>query len=282
MSTHPGAVWHRVDLQCHTPRDLGWAGSPSLPGGSLDTEGARRDWARQFVAAALDRGLSVVAVTDHHDIAFLPYVRAAAAETDGKLLVLPGIEITCRDAVQCLAIFEPDTDHAHLQRLLTKLPSVAAHHESYAKTAQTTECGLTVAELFEQVFADAVLAPKVLLLPHFGNPAAHKSLNDDGFAARARELPIDAVYIECPFTDLDTGTLNKIQGRQPEWGTRRRAYSPRGTIDGRRGTGSASTSAGSVWASVRLRLFGRLSSPTRRGSPSLGLLRRLIALSNSR
>jgi chromosome segregation protein len=70
---------------------------------------------------------------------------------------------------------------------------------------------------------DTVLGSRVLLLPHFSNPSAHKSLNNSGYAARARDLPCDRVYIECPYHELDQGTLNKIQGRQGEWGARRRA-----------------------------------------------------------
>lgn len=222
MSTHPGAIWHRVDLQCHTPRDRGWAGSPALPGGDPASEQARRDWAQSFVTAAVERSLSIVAVTDHHDIAFLPYI-CDAAKADGRLLVLPGVEVTCRDAVQCLALFDPNTDHAILQRFLTKLSSVTASPDSSEKTAQTRECGLTVAELFERVSEDTLVASNLILLPHFSNDSAHKSLNSPGFAARAKDLPIDAVYVECPFEDLTAGTLAKIQGRQPDWGDKRRA-----------------------------------------------------------
>jgi chromosome segregation protein len=185
MSVHPGATWRRIDLQCHTPRDLGWQGSPALPGGTAEYEQARRDWAAEFVAAAMERSLSVVAVTDHHDIAMLPYIRAAASAADGDLLVLPGVEVTCKDSVQCLAIFEPDTDHEDLGRFLTKLSSIVPSHEHEGRTAQTADCGLNIAELFCRVREDAVLASKILLLPHFGNPSAYKSLNSNGFSARA-------------------------------------------------------------------------------------------------
>ena len=223
MSTHPGATWRCVDLQCHTPRDIGWAGSPALPGGTPDLEAARQAWARNFVAAAVSKGLNVVAVTDHHDTAFLPYVIQAAAEDGDRLVVLPGMEVTCRDGVQCLVIFEHDTTEADWHRLLTKLPTIVAHSPHEPRTAPTTECGRTIIELFADIAADVVLGSKVLLLPHFGNPTAHKSLNDPAYAPRARDLPCDGVYIECPHHELEQGTLDKIQGRQAEWGTRRRA-----------------------------------------------------------
>jgi chromosome segregation protein len=223
MSIHPGATWRCVDLQCHTPRDISWSGSPPLPGGTPESELARQAWAKDFVAAALDKGLTVVAITDHHDTAFLPYVMQAAADDGDRLVVLPGIEVTCRDGVQCLVIFERDTAEEDWHRLLTKFPAIVAHGKDEPRTAPTTECGRTIAELFAEVSADTVLESRVLLLPHFGNPGAHKSLNDSGYTARARDLPCDGVYIECPYHELDQGTLDKIQGKQAEWGVRRRA-----------------------------------------------------------
>ena len=64
---HPGAEWHKADLQCHSPRDAGWDGGPRLPGGSPELEAARELWAAEFVAACLQRKLKAVAITDHHD-----------------------------------------------------------------------------------------------------------------------------------------------------------------------------------------------------------------------
>ncbi len=54
-----------------------------------------------FVEVARSKGLSIIAVTDHHDTAMAEYVIAAAAQYD-DFLVLAGVEITCRDGVQVL------------------------------------------------------------------------------------------------------------------------------------------------------------------------------------
>lgn len=223
MSIHPGATWRCVDLQCHTPRDLGWIGSPALPGGTPAFELARQAWAKDFVAAALGKGLTLVAITDHHDTSFLPYVIQAAVDDGNRLIVLPGVEVTCRDGVQCLVIFEPDTTEDDWHRLLTKFPTIVAQGKDEPKTASTIECGRTIAELFADVGADTILGTRVLLLPHFGNLSAHKSLNNSSYTARARDLPCDGVYIECHHHELEQGTLDKIQGRHAEWGSRRRA-----------------------------------------------------------
>lgn len=222
---HPGAVWIKLDFQCHTPRDRGWMGSDHLPGGTAARKTERVAWAERFLTEAAGRGLGALAVTDHHDIAFLPYVIDAFARggIDAAPVVFPGVEITCSDDVQCLAIFEPGTDALHWRRLLSKLDAVVETHATEARTAQIRQCGLPVARLFEVVAADETLATRVMLIPHFGNPAAHKSLNAEGFASRFAQLPCDGVYIECPHADLTAPTLDKIQGRIEEWGKRRRA-----------------------------------------------------------
>lgn len=222
VGQHTGAIWRSTDLQCHTPRDRRWIGSPPLPGGSEADDVARDAWAADLIAAARTKRLTLVAVTDHHDFAMLPHVlEAAAAAKD--VVVLPGMEITCRDTVQVLAIFEVASGPELWARMVSKLTAVGPVNTNTARGAVVTECGHTVAELFELVAGDDTLREAVLLIPHFGNETAYKSLNQPSWASRARALPCNGVYIECPHHELDPVTLNKIQGKITEWGSRRRA-----------------------------------------------------------
>jgi len=79
-----GAHFYRCDLQVHTPRDINWNGSECV------ADEARRAYAAQLVKTCRERGLHAIAVTDHHDMAFVPHVRGAAAdETDGQGKPLP-------------------------------------------------------------------------------------------------------------------------------------------------------------------------------------------------
>ncbi len=242
VGKHRGATWRRVDLQCHTPRDVGWIGSDGLPAADAVGEAARDAWADEFVAAARERGLSVIAVTDHHDVAMLPHVIEAGRRA-GDVLVFPGVEVTCRDSVQVLAIFDPDTVPDNWTRFLGKLTEVKIVDPALGRVKVVNECGLTVAQLFEVVAEDVTLAPITMLIPHFGSPTAYKSMNEPpnsnslnvtGHAARARDLSHDAVYIECSFDVLDAATIDKIQGRVTDWGTRRRAIMATG--DSKRAT----------------------------------------------
>ena len=221
IGRHPGAVWRKCDLQCHSPRDRGW--SPAEPAVPSD-DASRAAWADEFVRAAQSKGLTIVAVTDHHDIAMLSHVLAAAERLPGAgLSVLAGIEITCKDPVQCLALFDPSASVDHWSRLLAKLNNVQPSDHADPKSAPVQHCGLEIDELFMVVADDSLLRERILLIPHFGPPASHKSLNVVGEHARAKALPCEGFYAECPKGELDEGTLNKIRGNATEWGDRRRA-----------------------------------------------------------
>src|SRR5258708_4527468 len=104
--TDKGAHFFRCDLQVHTPRDINWIGSARV------TNSDRFTYASSLVQACRERGLQGIAITDHHDMAFVEYVRRAATEEtdqEGKplskeqrLIVFPGMELTL--GVPCQAL----------------------------------------------------------------------------------------------------------------------------------------------------------------------------------
>ena len=107
-----GAHFYRCDFQVHTPRDRQWHGERAV------TDAERHEYARRFIAACREKGLDAVAITDHHDMAFVPYIREAAAnEADGdgnpvpkekRITVLPGMELTLAIPCQAIIIFDAD------------------------------------------------------------------------------------------------------------------------------------------------------------------------------
>src|SRR6516165_7716068 len=94
-----GAHFYRCDLQVHTPRDLNWAGSDAAV-----ADDQRQAYAAKLVQACRERGLQGIAITDHHDMAFVGYIRRAAEEEvddqgrplpkEKQLVVFPGMELT--------------------------------------------------------------------------------------------------------------------------------------------------------------------------------------------
>jgi predicted metal-dependent phosphoesterase TrpH len=74
-----GAHYYRCDLQVHTPRDRQWGGPECV------SAEERAAYAATLVEACHAKGLNAIAITDHHDMAFVRYVRDAAhAETDAS------------------------------------------------------------------------------------------------------------------------------------------------------------------------------------------------------
>ncbi|WAP69053.1 ATP-binding protein [Jiella pelagia] len=147
---------------------------------------------------------------------------AAKGDWDGDIGVFRGIEITCSDDVQCLAIFDPAAEDRVLDAFLAKLGGVSPADRAEPLTCATRPCRLILADLFAAVRDDPIIEPHCLLIPHFSDPEAHKSANN-GQPARFAELPCDGVYIEKPYGDLQPGTLNKLKGKDVTWGKRSRA-----------------------------------------------------------
>ncbi len=86
----PGATFIRADLHVHTYADGDADPKPDL---------------ESYVDAAIDSGISIMAITDHNSVQF---VRAAMRAAESKdLVVIPGIEISTHDG-HLLALFSPE------------------------------------------------------------------------------------------------------------------------------------------------------------------------------
>ena len=222
--SHPGALWRKTDLQVHTPRDAQWSGMPSLPGGNPADEKAREDWADSFVAECLKRGIGAIGITDHHDLVMYPYIQRAierlGAERD-KLWLFPGMEVTCDDSVQCLALFDQGTPPEIVRRLFPHAPKVLEPDSNAAHAPQAELCGKDIKEFLGSTYDDIAFRGRMIVLPH-ASKGGHKSILRRGFHPRFADLQVDGVYTEKPYASLDAETLKKLYGESKEWGERRR------------------------------------------------------------
>ncbi len=71
------------------------------------------------VQAALDKGIQVIAVTDHNATANIAAVQHAAKDTD--LVVLPGMELQTREEVHVLCLFDTLDQVFELQKAVDRL-----------------------------------------------------------------------------------------------------------------------------------------------------------------
>lgn len=229
---HPGAVWKKTDFQIHTPRDPQWSGSPHLTGGTRVEEDARQAWMDAFIQTCIVKGLQAIAITDHHDFCFVEYAKKSIEKLPAdsiKPWLFPGIEITCNDAVQCIMLFDSETEWDDWLRVYGGHLNVITRPDRNTATApQAVLCGKEIAPFIEGVAKDVHLSKCTLILPHASNDGAHKSMMRQGFNKRFQELPFDGVYSDKSFGQLDDSTKRKIWGLDSNWGLRRKALLPTG------------------------------------------------------
>jgi PHP family Zn ribbon phosphoesterase len=119
----PGAVFLRADLQVHTPLDPAFPIKPEP-----SDPAARMALARKYLDAAKQRGIELVAVTEHNDVSWIEELRRAAQELE--LHLLPGFEVESAEGVHVLCLFDPDTSVSRLEEVLVGLGLTKAKRDA--------------------------------------------------------------------------------------------------------------------------------------------------------
>jgi len=236
-----GARFYKCDFQVHTPRDSNWAGEFS----TVTSEADRTAYAKAFVEACRRKGLTGIAITDHHDLCLFPFVRdaaAAEAKPDGsnylpheKLVVFPGIELTLSEpSCQALALFDPKLSDAALQQVWGAL-GVAPFPQNAAKIAEVRRLGTDkdlhgITRALGSLCANPEEADPAkrysmkdhfILLPHVRKHGM-KTLLRDGMHTTYAEMPCVGGYIEGRFYhELEESNRFILEGRNHEYGRKK-------------------------------------------------------------
>ncbi|MCH7770257.1 MAG: PHP domain-containing protein, partial [Bacteroidetes bacterium] len=109
-----GTHFYKCDFQVHSPRDINWSGNKPV------SDEDRNTYAQNFVLACRSKGLNAVAITDHHDFTFFPFIKRSAeneldesgnpVESDKRLIVFPGLELTFTNPASCQALLILDSN----------------------------------------------------------------------------------------------------------------------------------------------------------------------------
>jgi chromosome segregation protein len=215
-----GAEFRNCDFQVHSPRDGAWRGA--RPSGSTASEirSARREWAKTILLAATERGLGAIAITDHHEGVLVWDVvdEASSQEARGQApWVFPGMELTTKDAVQALLIFDADTARSLFEkaRNLLGLPSDCNELEDEGLEVECLSANLE--DLQARLDEDDELRGHFIILPNV-TPNGHKTVLRKGFHRRFRELPFVGGYLDRKRpTDLAGADLRILRGEIPAW-----------------------------------------------------------------
>jgi len=219
-----GAHFYKTDFQVHTPRDPNWAGEGAV------SDDDRRRYAQEFVAACRAKCLQAVAITDHHDLAFFPYIRDAAFnETDDagrplppddRLVVFPGAELTLAVPCQALLLLDADFPIDLLPQVIHAL-SVTPSPGGDSKHGPTArlEHIKTFEDLYQELNKKEFLKGRFIVLPHVGESRQFSMLRK-GMAAQYKSMPCVGGYMDGAVTQHGTGNSNIVNGVTKEWGNK--------------------------------------------------------------
>lgn len=219
--TDTGAHFFKTDLQVHSPRDPAWSGARPV------SDADREKFAQTFVANCRERGLGAVAITDHHDFAFVKYIRNAAARelgTDGEpiaharqLVVFPGLELTV-SVSQALLILSADFPTERLSAVLSLL-AVEPADDGDERAHDPEQLALDLNALHERLDENSWLRGQYIVLPNVTD-SGHRTLMRKGIRQPYRDMPCVGGYIDGGAT-IGDGNRRIFAGEDSNWGNKR-------------------------------------------------------------
>lgn len=220
-----GAHFYRCDFQVHSPRDKTWKGS------AYTTPEDRKSYAERFIAACREKGLDAVAITDHHDLCFFPYIREAAKsekDLDGndvpdkeRITVYPGVELTLNVPCQAIIILDanfPDEKLDQVLRVLTIEP--AAKNEAKTAEVQRLDGITTFKELKLKLDEHEFLRDRYIVLPNVTS-GGRDTLFRSGMAKKYKSMPCVGGYLDGSIEKCTSGNLAALNGEDKEYGNKK-------------------------------------------------------------
>ena len=217
-----GAHFHRCDFQVHTPRDINWQGFRPV------SEEQRREYARGFIAACRAKGLDAVAITDHHDLGFFPYIKEAANDErdaagalvpdEKKIVVFPGMELTL--GIPCQALLLLDAEFPiNMMPALCNILSIVPNDPSEAIHAQVRRLDhiRDFIELHSRLDEPTWMRGRFIVIPNVTS-GGDTTLQRRGFLAHYKTMPCVAGYLDGSIDKLEVGDAKILDGRVEEYG----------------------------------------------------------------
>ncbi|WP_297341084.1 TrlF family AAA-like ATPase, partial [Pseudophaeobacter sp.] len=220
-----GAHYHRCDFQVHSPRDRRWKGTPRI------SDEERAEYAASLIAACRAKKLDAIAITDHHDMAFVSHVRQAAAqETDKdgsplsereRIVVFPGIELTLAVPCQAILLLDADFEDNRFSAVMTAL-AINPAPETDEKTSQTERLENidSLKNLKVKLDEHSWLKDRYIIFPNVTGEGKF-SLLRSGMASKYKDMPFVGGYLDGSKEGLKAGPINILSGKDKAWGHKR-------------------------------------------------------------
>ncbi|MBD2767410.1 AAA family ATPase [Hymenobacter sp. BT664] len=223
--SHRGATYRKTDLQIHSPRDANWVGGRPDDSRAELTEHEiitkRIKWAAEFVDACVAKGIQVAALTDHHEGVYCWYVWNEVERRKNQgvdLWFMPGMELTCRDSVQALILFDHDIPRALFDKARNALGLKADVEENKRVGIEVKVMNHDLEKLQIILDADPELVGRFIIMPNV-TADGYKHIVRDGFHKRFAEMPYVGLYLDKKYpTDLRTKAYHRVTGQTVDWG----------------------------------------------------------------
>jgi len=184
----PGLTFHRLDLHVHTPASKCYSSPDHTP--------------EQIVQAAVDQGLSAIAITDHNTAAMIDAMKQAAHGTD--LVIFPGIEISLSEGFHVVGLFDPKSDQKQIEGFLGAIDITPAEHGK--QEALCTQSPYAVVKKIHERQGLAVLA-------HIDRPKGAFSEKVKTGKGGKTSVPIDCSKL---FNEAEYDAVECADGRLPD------------------------------------------------------------------
>ncbi len=224
-SVDKGAHFYRCDFQVHTPRDQNWKGKDAV------TPEERAEYAQSLVAYCRSHDLHAIAITDHHDMTFVPYVlKAAETETDDngdvlpsekRLVVFPGIELTLGVPCQAILLLDANFPENMFVPLLTAL-HLTPPSDNQPRNGNVTRLDdvHSFLDLKLQLDRHIWLKDKYIIFPNVTGEGEY-SLLRTGQMGKYIEMPCVGGYTDGSLSKLKPGRKSILDGYDKAWGNKR-------------------------------------------------------------
>ena len=217
-----GAHFYSCDFQVHTPRDRQWRGDKAT------TPAERNDYAIEFVLSCREKSINAVAITDHHDLTFVPYIREAARNErdeqgsmlppERQLVVFPGMELTLGIPCQALLIFDANLPDDMFQLVKNALAiNQADDAEERTVEVQRMTDITSFAQLYQELDKHSFLRGKYTVLPNVSEGGASTLLRS-GHSGHYKDMPCLGGYLDGSFSQLGSGNKTILSGKDAQYG----------------------------------------------------------------
>jgi chromosome segregation protein len=224
-----GARYFKCDFQVHTPRDLQFSGQ------SCVSDAERKAYSEKFIKACREKRIDAVAITDHHDLCFYNYIKAASLDekdNEGnslpeykRIVVFPGMELTLDVPCQALLIFDADLviDDETRIKINTALGIANYTNKTESKTGPTNRLSFkSINDVYDAINGVIELKGRFIVFPNIKDGGTSSILRNGFHNEYANGIFVGG-YLDRGLYEShksNVGWNNVIEGKVDAYGNR--------------------------------------------------------------